>query len=276
MTAKIGQISQTAFLTLQCHAVDANSRHSILNDRCSLDTLEALKVITGLPGFNSNQIKKSLVNHIALRARQYDLFAKSFIEKHPDAAVVNIGCGMDNRFKRIDNGKILFYDLDLPDIINIKEKIIAPSKRYRQFAQSVFEFDWINEIDREHVFLMAEGVFMYCELADMKALFGELQRKFTNPEVVFEVFNTKWLAGWRGKMMAIKMKKELKLGEETLFKFGITDSNEIETWDTKYKYIKDWSYLDDEEANIPFRNFFRNKDAFRKIQWTVHYKLKSN
>lgn len=82
MNVKIGQISQTAFLTLQCHALDANSRHPILNDKVAIHTLQALKEITGLPGFNSNRIKKSLVNHIALRARQYDLFAQSFIEKH--------------------------------------------------------------------------------------------------------------------------------------------------------------------------------------------------
>jgi len=273
MNVKIGQISQTAFLTLQCHALDAISKHSLLNDKDSVEIVNALKEITGLPGIHSNRIKKNLVNHIALRARQYDLFAKSFILKHPEAAIVNIGCGMDNRFKRIDNGKILFYDLDLPDIINIKEKIIAPTKRYKQFAQSVFEFEWIKEIDGEQVFLLAEGVFMYCEPTDIKNLFYKLHKRFLNPEIVFEVFNSKWLKGWRRKMMTVKMKKELKLGEETVFKFGIADSNEVESWDSDYQLIQDWSYLDEEEANIPISKLLRKIDAFRKIQWTVHYKL---
>jgi O-methyltransferase involved in polyketide biosynthesis len=276
MDAKVGQIAQTAFLTLQCHALDATSDHPLLNDKDSVETLNALKEISGLPGIYSNRIKKNLVNHIALRARQYDFFAKSFMEKHPEAAVVNIGCGMDNRFKRIDNGKILFYDLDFPDIISIKEKIIPPTSRYRQFGQSVFDFEWIKEIDREHVFLLAEGVFMYCEPPDVKKLFHELQNSFSNPEIVFEVFNSKWINGWRGKMMAFKMKKELKLGEETLFKFGIADSNEIERWNSNYRLIQDWSYLDEEEANFPFKNLLRNMDALRKVLWTVHYKLKSN
>jgi len=276
MNVKVGQIAQTAFLTLQCHALDATSDHPLLKDTDSLSILKALKEITGLPGIHSNRIKKNLVNHIALRARQYDLFAKSFMEKHPDAAVVNIGCGLDNRFKRIDNGKIHFYDLDFPDIINIKEKIIPPTSRYRQFAQSVFEFDWMREIKREHVFLLAEGVFMYCEPTDVKNLFQQLQVMFTHPEIVFEVFNSKWLNGWRGKMMAFKMKKELKLGEETLFKFGITDSNEIESWNSNYQLIQDWSYLDEEEANFPFKNLLRNMDALRKVLWTIHYVLESN
>lgn len=276
MNVEIGQISQTAFLTLQCHALDATSSHPLLNDNDSVQTLKALQEITGYSGFNSNRIKKNLLNHIALRARQYDLFAKSFIEKHPNAAIVNIGCGLDNRFKRIDNGKIHFYDLDLPGIITLKEQIIPPTKRYRQFAQSVFEFDWMNEIKQEHVFLLAEGVFMYCEPFDVKNLFHQLQNKFANPEFLFEVFSSKWLKGWRGKMMAIKMEKELKLGEETVFKFGILDSNKIESWNPNYQLIRDWSYLDEDEANFPFKNLLRKIDAFRKIQWTVHYLLGSN
>jgi len=276
METKIGQIAQTAFLTLQCHALDATSDYPVLNDTDSINTFETLKEKTGFSGFNSNQIKRSLINHIALRARQYDYFTKRFIEIFPDAAVVNIGCGMDNRFKRIDNGQIQFYDLDLPEIIALKEKIIPPAKRYKQIARSVFEFDWLNEIERDHVFLLAEGVFMYCEPVDVKNLFHQLHKKFTNPEIVFEVFNSKWLSGWRGKTMAVKMKKQLKLGEETVFKFGIADSNEIENWNHNYRYIQDWCYLDSNQANLPFRKFLQSIDSFRKIQWTVHYELESN
>jgi O-methyltransferase involved in polyketide biosynthesis len=239
----------------------------------SIGILNVLKEITGFSGIHSNRIKKSLVNHIALRARQYDLFAKCFIEKFPDAAIVNIGCGMDNRFKRIDNGKIQLHDLDLPEIIEIKKQIIPPTKRYKQVARSVFEFDWMNEIDREHIFLLAEGVFMYCEPVDVKNLFHQLQEKFSKPEIVFEVFNSKWLQGWRGKIMAVKMKKELKLGEETVFKFGISDSNEIESWNSNYRLIRDWSYLDEKEVSLPFKNLLQRFDSLRKIQWTVHYAL---
>lgn len=276
MDVEVGQIAQTAFLTLQCHALDASSEHPVLNDIESIRIFKALTEKTGYQDVKSNRINKGLISHIALRARQYDLFAKSFIEKYPDAAVVNIGCGLDNRFKRIDNGKIHFYDIDFPEIIVLKEKIIPPIKRYKQIAQSVFEFDWMNEIDREHVFLLAEGVFMYCELSDVKNLFHQLQVKFTNPEIVFEVFNSKWLSGWRGKTMAFRMKKELKLGEDTVFKSGIADSDEIEKWDNNYRFIQDWSYLDSEDLKMPFKSLLQNSDFFRKVLWTVHYALGSN
>lgn len=273
MDIRVGQIAQTAFLTLQCHALDASSNHSILEDTESVSILKALKEITGHQGVSLNLIKKNLIHHIALRARQYDYFTKCFIKKFPDAAIVNIGCGFDNRFRRIDNGKILYYDLDLPEIIAVKEKIIPPANRYKQIAKSVFEYDWMNEIEKEHVFLMAEGVFMYCEPSDVKNLFHKLQGRFTNPEIVFEVFSSLWLNGWRGKIMAFRMKKELKLGEETVFKFGIADSDEIKNWDKNYRFIQDWSYLDSEDLKMPLKSLLQNIGFFRKVLWTVQYVL---
>ncbi len=51
------------------------------------------------------KVKKELVVHINLRAKKYDEYANSFLVENPDGILVNIGCGMDSRFHRIDNGK---------------------------------------------------------------------------------------------------------------------------------------------------------------------------
>lgn len=282
LNININNISETAFLTLQCHAVDAQSRNPVLNDKSAVNTLEILK-----NNFSKstnplhkkifqNKIKTNLVEHTALRAKQYDNYIRSFIDQFPDASVINIGCGLDNRFERVDNGKITFYDLDLPDIMNIKKQIFPEKERYFQISKSVFEFDWIDEIKSEHVILVAEGVFMYCKEQDVKKLFLILQKKLKNPEIVFEVFNSKWLKGWRKKMMEFKLKKELKLGEGAIFQFGIPDSNSVELWNNGIKLIDDWSYLDSDELNSKLLKRFRNIESFRKIQWTVHYKLNKN
>ena len=122
--------------------------------------------------------------------------------------------------------------------------------------------------------LLAEGVFMYCEEDDVKELFGQLQRKFHNPEIVFEVFNRKWLNGWRRRSMDVKMRKQMKLGEDTLFKFGIADSDEIETWHPAYHLLEDWSYFNDLEGPFFMKKLY-GMDSIRKIQWTVRYVLES-
>jgi len=280
LNREINQISRTAFLTLQCHAQDAVKKEPVLNDRSAIKTLELLKTIIRdsdsalYQRILKDRVKGSLVKHIVLRARQYDRYIIEYLAKYPDAAVVNIGCGLDDRFSRIDNGKVRFYDLDLPDIMDIKHQLLAPRERYGHISQSVFEFDWINRIASEHVILVAEGVFMYCDEEDVRTLFRHLQTLLKSPVIVFEVFNKKWLRGWRRRSMEIKMKKELKLDVETLFRFGISDSDEIEKWQNGYRLIGDWSYFDSLEGPLLAR-LFRNSDSLRKIQWTVRYVLET-
>jgi len=279
LNININDISETAFLTLQCHRIDAESVSPILNDSSSVHTFNVFKGYFSKSNsalykkLFQNKVNKNLVTYIVVRAKKFDNYITKFINKYPNATVVNIGCGLDNRFERINNGIIRFFDLDLPDIMNIKKQIFQEKGNYYQISQSVFEFDWIDRIDSKHVILVAEGVLMYCNEQDVKKLFLTLQEKLNNPEIVFEVYNKKWLSGWRKKVMGFKLKKELKLGAGTIFKFGIRNSAEIENWNQGFQLIDEWSYLDSDKLNSNFMRLFKNNDSFRKIQWTVHYKL---
>ena len=279
LNININDVSETAFLTLQCHAIDALSSAPILNDKSAVETLNVLKAYFLTSGSElhknifQNKVNKNLVTHTVIRAKKYDEYILKFIDQHPHATVVNIGCGLDNRYERINNRSIHFFDIDLPDIMNIKKQIFHEEANYHQISQSVFDLEWIDKIDTEHVILVAEGVFMYCNEQDVKRLFITLQEKLKKPEIVFEVFNSKWLTGWRKKMMEFKLQKELKLGEGTTFKFGIAESDEIENWNPAFRLIDDWSYLDSDELDSSVMRLFRNSNSFRKVQWTVHYEL---
>ena len=279
LNVNINDVSQTAFLTLQCHALDAQSKRPYLNDASSVHTLELLKEFFSKSDsilyrrLFENRVKSKLIAHTALRAKKYDSYIRSFLDQYPEATVINIGCGLDNRFERIDNGKVTFYDLDLPDIINIKRQIFPEKERYNQISRSVFDFEWMDLVKNDHVILVAEGVFMYCREEDVKALFLNLKAKMNNPEIVFEVFNSIWLKGWRKKMMEFKLKKELKFGEGATFQFGISDSEAIESWDQGMELIDDWSYLESDELDSFLLKLMRRNNSFRKVQWTVHYHL---
>src|SRR3990172_5982599 len=63
------------------------------------------------------QIEPQLVVQAALRARKYDQFALEYLTRHPDSVIVNLGCGMDPRYQRIDDRELTFFDLDLPVMI---------------------------------------------------------------------------------------------------------------------------------------------------------------
>lgn len=279
MKTNVGDVAETAFLTLYCHATDALSKDPILNDRSSVKTVQIMN--HELAGSDKKlhrllvggKINRKLVVHAALRAKKYDEYVTDFIRKHPKAAIVNIGCGLDNRFERIDNGKIDFFDLDLPDIIDIKKQIFDETNHYHYISQSVFDFSWMERIINSDILFLAEGVFMYCEEKDVKSLFLKLQSTFRGSEIVCEVFNSIWLKGWLKKVMEVKMKREFHLGKDASFQGGIRRSDEIETWNRGIRLLDDWSYFESNEKKLGWMKMLRHVELFRKTQWTVHYRL---
>jgi len=66
---------------------------------------------------------------------------------------VNIGCGFDTTFERIDNGKITFYDLDLPDVINLRKQFISNCSRREQYLD-IFEHKLVQSIGTERMFYL--------------------------------------------------------------------------------------------------------------------------
>ena len=159
----------------------------------------------------------------------------------------------------------MFIDLDLPDVMDIKASIFPSTKRYWQIGQSIFDFSWMEMVPEQPVILLAEGVFMYCLESDVRSLFHEIHCRIPGAEMAFEVFSSKWLKGWKRKVFEFKLRKQLKFGKEASFQFGIADSDEIETWSEHYDFIEDWSYFDVIKPNA--------RDALRKIQWTIYYKI---
>ena len=71
---------------------------------------------------------------------------KEIIKKHPDTVVVNVGAGFDDRFSRMDNGRILWFDLDLPDAIAARRKAFPERDRVTMIAGSALEKDWCEQV----------------------------------------------------------------------------------------------------------------------------------
>jgi len=278
---EISDVATTSFVTLYCHAIESQSKDPILDDPKAVEiTHELNKILSGSKNrldkdLVKGKLKKEMVTHIAIRAKQYDRYVFDFLENSPDGVVVNIGCGLDSRFMRVDNGRVMFYDLDLPEVIDIKKQFFEENERYHFISLSVLDHDWMLIVAKhEGPFLfMAEGVFMYLHREDVQSLILKLQSKFSGSELVCEVFNSIWLKKPLKKIMDFKMQKELHLGKDATFHFGIRNSKEIEEWHDGIELLDDWSYFDSDEKKLGLIKMFGKIEFLRKIQWTVHYRL---
>jgi len=281
MLTGIGDVASTSFITLYCHALETLSDNPVLSDPKSVEiTTELNKTLSQSENvldriLVSGTLDKRLVVHIALRAKKYDDYSRDFLKRSPDGVVVNIGCGLDSRFHRIDNGRVVFYDLDLPEIITIKRDFFKENERYHLISSSVLDFDWMEIVRRyDGPFLfMAEGVFMYLDGKDVRSLVLKIQETFPGSELVCEVVNSLWLKPLLKKMLDYKIQRQVHLGKDAVFRSGIADSREMEQWHSGIQFIDEWSYFDSEEKKLGWFKLLKHIEFIRKTQWTVHYRL---
>ena len=281
MLKGISDIAATSFVTLYCHALETRSDNPVLSDPKSVEITTELNKILSLSKNTLDRILVSgtldtkLVVHIAIRAKKYDDYARDFLQRFPDGVVVNIGCGLDSRFLRIDNGRVAFYDLDLPEIIELKKAFFKETERYHLVASSVLDSGWMAPV-MQHTgpfLFMAEGVFMYLDTKDVRSLVLEIQKKFPGSELACEVVNSVWLRPPLKKMLDYKMQRQLHIGKDAMFRSGIRDGREMEQWHAGIQFLDEWSYFDSGEEKLGWLKVFRHIQLIRKTQWTVHYRL---
>ena len=67
-----------------------------------------------------------LFGALEVAQRQYDLMqeVRAYLQTHPKAAVVNLGCGLDDTFTRVDNGLCKGYNIDMPDVIAVRNDLL--------------------------------------------------------------------------------------------------------------------------------------------------------
>jgi len=275
-------VAETCLLTLYCRAIESQSDEPILKDQKAVEIARALtpELTTAdsklLRKLASGRLDGRLVIFMSLRARRFDRYTTDFLARHPTGTVVNLGCGMDSRFLRVDNGQMQFFDIDLPEVIAFKQKFFEESARYHLLGCSVLEPEWMEQVleqgARPTLFL-AEGLLMYLEPEQVKSLVLILQARFPGSELVCEVFNKAWLRPPLKNIASGKMQRRCKMGKGAEFKSGLANSREMESWGPGITFLDDWSYFDEETPKMGTLRWFRNSKLFRYMQWTVHYRL---
>lgn len=278
----ISDVSSTLLLTLYCRSLESRSKDPILDDPKALELTQKLdpellkSKDTVLRELAQGKISRELVIHISMRAKKYDDYVQDFLKRSPGGVVVNLGCGLDTRFWRIDNGKMVFYDLDLPEVIEIKKRFFKENERYHFIASSALDHAWMDILQKHgqgpYIFL-AEGVFMYLPPAEVKSLVLKLQSSFPGSELVCEVCNDFWLHEPYKTMLNIKMQKQLHLGKGATYSSGLKDGRDMEQWNAGIEFLDEWSYFDSAEGKVGWMRFMGKVEFLRKTQWTVHYRL---
>ena len=227
---KLGSVQKTLLLPLWGRAIETQKPKPLLVDR------KAVSIISNIP-YDFSVIAKNIhpLSRLSWVARSiyFDKKIKGFIDVFPDATIVNIGCGLDTTFDRVDNGKIHWYDLDLPDTIELRKNYISETDRSKFISKSVFDASWYDSIVKKHnVMFLIAGVLYYFDESDIKILFGDLHTFLPGAEIVFDYASELGIK--------ISNKKVLEKGgmdKSAYLKWGINYITEIEKWADFIKVI---------------------------------------
>ncbi len=275
-------VAQTGLLTFYCHVIESQSSHPILMDEKAVEIARKLNQVIAnssnrlLRDLAKGRVKDELVVHITLRAKKYDDYARIFINANPNGIIVNIGCGMDSRFLRIDKSRMIFFDLDLPEMIEFRRQYFQETARYHMIGASVFDYSWMDQvakIGKRPVLFIAEGVFMYLDGGKVKDLVLKLQSRFPGSELVCEVVTALFTHKPWNRMVALKLNQQLGVGKGAAFTFGIRNSRDLETWHSGIEYLDDWSYFDTRHPRLGWVGTMGKIRFMRKVQYTIHYRL---
>jgi O-methyltransferase involved in polyketide biosynthesis len=241
---KLGSVQETMLLPLWGRAIETLKPKPLLVDN------KAVEIINSIPyDFStiSNNIKKlTRVSWIA-RSIFFDKKISEFIKAYPEATIVNVGCGLDTTFDRIDNGIINWIDLDLPDAIELRKQYFQESDRRRFISKSVFDSTWYDDIrNKDKVMLLIAGVLYYFDEAEVKKLFNEIHMYLPAAEIIFD----------HASRLGIKLSNEqvIKRGgmnESAYLKWGIDNIYEIENWHSFIKVKSNMTMYKEHKKNYP-------------------------
>ena len=186
---------------------------------------------------------------VIARTIVFDELVKNFIEKNPDCTVVNIACGLDTRFYRVDNGKITWYNLDLPGTIAIRNQIFQESGRVSTIGISALDSAWANEVKvRGKMLFIIEGLSMYLTADENGQILKIIKDNFDNAYILMECLAKVWVNKER-------MEKSIQQ-TGSKFVFGADHFEELGNMTTGYHKIKDDNILRGMAAFSPAYKFF--------------------
>ncbi|HEV7652675.1 MAG TPA: class I SAM-dependent methyltransferase [Actinophytocola sp.] len=158
---------------------------------------------------------------VALRAKRLDEWGADFLTRHPDATVLQLGCGLDSRMLRLaPPAGVRWFDLDVPKVVEVRRRLFAEPEGYHLIGASVTDPDWLGEVPADRpVLVIAEGLFPYLDSEQLRVLLHRLTDRFDTGELIFDA-----VAPWITRV-------------SKPFRWGTRDGREIERWNPRLRCL---------------------------------------
>ena len=212
-TINLSGVPETMLQTVYARAKETKTRGAIYDDK-AVELVDKLHY-----DFSLADKDAAMSSGVIARTIVLDHLVQQYLIAHPGAVVVNIACGLDTRCYRMQ-GYSHWYNLDLPETIGVRARLLPESGTISQIAQSAME-DWggaVAETDAPTLVII-EGLTMYLTQEDVQQIFAVIHNRFAKATVFVEIMNP----------MVVKNMKEKSIeGSHAKFTWGAKNGTELQ------------------------------------------------
>ena len=201
-----------------------------------------------------------LFGALEVAQRQYDLAweVRDYLVEHPNASVVNLGCGLDDTFRKCDNETSLGFNIDMPDVIKVRNELLTEGDREENLPCDLNDFSWMDKIAESNdvkngAVFFASGVFYYFKIEEVKKLVCKMSEKFPGSVLVFDSCNQRG-----AKLMTKTWLKEAGIKDVSAF-FSLEDESVLNSWSSSFKSVSSKSYM------RGYRDIYKDVSFFHKL-----------
>jgi O-methyltransferase involved in polyketide biosynthesis len=227
-----GSVEWTNLVTLYLRAYESRSQRPILGDKAAAEAVE--RIDYDFRRIHRSSFPPANQYLVVLRAKRLDDWCADFLQSHPDAVVLHLGCGLDGRAFRLEPPpSVLWYDIDQPGVIDLRRRLYDDTERYRMIGSSVTDAEWLEQIPTGRpTLVVAEGLLMYLSETEVRALLQRLTDRFDCGELLFDTLSR----------LAPLLSKIFTRG---IIKWGIRDVRELQAWNPRLRFVEQTSALAD-------------------------------
>jgi len=242
----LSQVSRTAILLLICRAVETEKKNAAFKDPVAVLCLDRLMASASEEDRRWISQKKRWYAGMGARdaasgvrrLMAFDQAANRFIAVHPNCTVINLACGFDTRFWRIDHERCTYIELDLPEVIRLKKELLKDDPGYEMMGGTVLDTSWIDHVTtrgKRGFLLLAEGLFAWIPPPEAARLFKVIGERFERSQLVLDVVPERYTKGiWPFFM---RLHSRIEWGLDVAWVFGIKNPGDLEAYGSGLKVI---------------------------------------
>ena len=247
---KLSGVPETMLQTIYARAKESQGRGAI-HDAKAEELIEKLDY-----DFSLADKDTAMRSGVIARTIVLDRLTKAWLGAHPGAVVVNIACGLDTRCDRM-SGYAHCYNLDLPETMVVREKLLPESGTISQIAMSAMD-DWGGEIKEQHapVLIIIEGLTMYLNAKDVQQIFTVISNRFSKVTVFVETMNPAMVRHFKEKSIE---------GSHAKFTWGVKNGEALAALLPDFQFMEEHSLTEGMAEFVPIYKLLDRLSAVRNI-----------